>query len=267
MCLLAFSWQPDEEDVLTLVANRDEFYQRPTLPVHFWEDHDHILGGKDLEAKGSWLAVSRKGRFAALTNYREVPPSKGKREAPPSKGKISRGALVKDFLAEDASPEAYLSSIIQNKDRYAGFNLLLGTQQQLYYYSNRLGSDQFQTLSPGIYGLCNSLLDTPWPKLLAARNQLAELLHAKALPEQFIEMMRDSSQAKDELLPETGIGTTAERLLSSCFIASDNYGTRNTSVIRLHQSGALQWTEQNYQPAGEAGVRLFFEMTLNQHPD
>lgn len=253
MCLIVFSWQPDGEIPLTLVANRDEFYHRPTLPVHFWKDHSHILGGKDMEAGGTWLAFCRKGRFAAITNYRERPVPTGKK---------SRGALVKDFLTEDIAPEAYLSSIIQNKSHYAGFNLLLGTRQQLFFYSNKLPDDQFQKLSPGIYGLCNHLLETPWPKLVTARNQLTELLKEKATPEHFIEMMHDNSQAKDELLPDTGIGLAAERLLSSRFIASDNYGTRNTSVIQLDKSGSLQWAEQNYQSQGRVGEKFFFKTTF-----
>ena len=255
MCLITFSWQPEGERPLTLVANRDEFYQRPTLPVHFWKDHPHILGGKDIEAGGTWLAFSRKGRFAAITNYRELPVPEGKK---------SRGALVKNFLTEDISPEAYLNSTIRNKDQYAGFNLLLGTQQQLFYYSNKLPDNQFQVLSPGIYGLCNHLLETPWPKLVAARNQLTKLLKEKATSEQFIEMMHDNAQAKDELLPNTGISLGAERLLSSRFITSDNYGTRNTSVILLDKSGAVQWTEQNYHTRGRVGERLFFEATPGQ---
>lgn len=250
MCLITFSWQPGSEKPLTLVANRDEFYRRPTLPVHFWKDHPHILGGQDLEAGGTWLAFSCKGRFAAITNYRELPVLKRKK---------SRGALVKDFLTENISPEVYLNSIIQNKTHYAGFNLLLGTQQQLLYYSNRLPDNQFQKLSPGIYGLCNHLLDTPWPKLMAAKNGLTNLLRNQGTPEQLIEMMHDSTQERDELLPDTGVGLTRERLLSSRFIASDNYGTRNTSVIQLDNSGVLQWTEQNYHPMGDVGERLFFE--------
>lgn len=253
MCLIVFSWRPDSETPLILVANRDEFYQRPTLPVHFWKDHPYILGGRDLEAGGTWLAFSRKGRFAAITNFRELPVPEGK---------ISRGALVKDFLAKDISPETYLNSIIQNKNHYAGFNLLLGTQQQIFYYSNKAPDEHYQILSPGVYGLCNHLLETPWPKLLAARNQLTELLEKKVAPEQFIDMMHDNTQAKDELLPNTGVGLNAERLLSSRFIASDNYGTRNTSAIRLDNSGTLEWTEQNYHAKGKVGERQFFTMKM-----
>ena len=250
MCLIALSWQPDSEMPLSLVANRDEFYHRPASPVHFWEDHPVILGGKDLEAGGTWLAVSQKGRFAAITNYREVPIPQGKK---------SRGALVKDFLISEASPEAYLNLIKQNKTDYAGFNLLLGTGKELFYYSNKSPENQYQNLPAGIYGLCNHLLDTPWPKLVAARSKFTELLKENASPERFIEMMHDNTQAKEALLPDTGVGLSREKLLSSRFIASDNYGTRNTSVIRLDKSGTLRWTEQNYQPQGKVGEKLFFE--------
>ena len=254
MCLIVFSWQPGSGVPLTLVANRDEFYQRPALPVHFWENAPDILGGKDMEAGGSWLAFSRKGRFAALTNYRELPIPTGKK---------SRGVLVADFLTQDISPEAYLSSIIDHKNDYAGFNLLLGSQQQLYYYSNKLPDDRFQKLAPGTYGLCNHLLETPWPKLVAARTLLASLLKQNASAEALIGMMHDNSQAKEELLPDTGIGLAREKLLSSRFIASDSYGTRNTSVIQLDKTGTLHWTEQNYNPKGAIGKKLFFEMSCS----
>ena len=253
MCLIAFSWQPDSETPLTLVANRDEFYQRPTQPVHFWKDYSHILGGRDLEAGGSWLAFSRKGRFAALTNYRELPIPVGKK---------SRGNLVKDFLIDDISPTTYLTSIARQKHDYAGFNLLIGTQTELLYYSNKLPDNQFKKLSPGVYGLCNHLLDTPWPKLLAAKNGLTKLLQKKAEPEQFIEMMHDNTQAKEEELPDTGIGLAREKLLSSRFIASENYGTRNTSVIQLDKSRVLRWAEQNYHLKGASGEKLLFETTF-----
>lgn len=253
MCLIAFSWQPDSEMPLTLVANRDEFYQRPTLPVHFWKEYAHILGGRDLEAGGGWLAFSRKGRFAALTNFRELPIPTDKK---------SRGNLVRNFLTDDISPTAYLTSIAQNKNDYAGFNLIIGTQTELFYYSNKSLDNQFQALSPGVYGLCNHLLDTPWPKLVAARNGLIELLAKTSEPDPLIELMHDNTPAKDELLPSTGISLAGEKLLSSRFIASDNYGTRNTSVIQLDKDNKLQWTEQNYHSNGVSGERQLFEMTF-----
>lgn len=254
MCLIALSWQPDSEIPLTLMANRDEFYQRPALPVHFWKDHPHILGGRDLEAGGGWLAFSRNGRFAALTNYRELPIPTNKQ---------SRGDLVRNFLADDISPTDYLSAIKQARDQYAGFNLLIGTQTELFYYSNKLPENQFKRLLPGVYGLCNHLLDTPWPKLVAARNGLTELLNQKAEPNQFIEFMYDNTQAEDELLPDTGIGHAREKLLSSRFIASNDYGTRNTSVIQIAKRHRLRWTEQNYLPGGIPGERHFFEINVD----
>ena len=219
--------------------------------MHFWKDDSHILGGRDLEAGGGWLAFSRRGRFAALTNYRELPIPTGKQ---------SRGNLVRNFLSGDMSPTDYLTSVARNKDDYAGFNLIIGTQAELFYYSNKLPDNQFKTLSPGVYGLCNHLLDTPWPKLVAARKGLTELLQTRAKPDQFIELMHDNTQAKDELLPNTGISLSAERLLSSRFIASDNYGTRNTSVIQLDSDNELRWTEQNYHVHGVSGEQQFFEM-------
>ena len=237
---------------LILVANRDEFYNRPTLPVHFWADTPDIIGGKDLKAGGSWLAVSKKGRFAAITNYRETPIPEGKH---------SRGDLVKSFLTGDSTPEEYIRAVAKTADEYAGFNLIIANKTSMYYYSNRLNNPQsIQKLEPGVYGLCNHLLDTPWPKLKKTKGQFAEQIQKEIQPDQLIRMMRNNEQASPNQLPDTGVGFQQEKLLSSCFIASDHYGTRNTSILLITQWGQLQWTEQNYLPKGEIGEQQYFEI-------
>ena len=255
MCLIVFSWQPEAQYPLVLTANRDEFYRRPTKSVHFWQDHPHIIGGRDLQAGGTWMAFSRTGRFAAVTNYREIPP--------PS-GQFSRGKLVSDFLNDDTPAIEYLASIHSlienNENAWSGFNLLTGDKTGLYYYSNRSGI--IQSLAPGLYGLSNHLLDSPWPKVQKAKAGLQTLLDDNnyATPESLIAMMHNSDRYADQELPETGLTRDQERQLSSCFISSPDYGTRNTSALILDNSSKLHWHEQLYGPDGMDEV---FQFNLN----
>ena len=241
MCLIIFSWQPEARHPLTLVANRDEFYGRPTTPANFWQDHPDIFGGQDKKAGGSWLAINRSGRFAAVTNYRKSP-------AP--EGNISRGHLVKDFLNTAQPKDEFLKTVQENAHHYTGFNFLAGDMNELYYYSNI--NDELIQLKPGIYGLCNKFLDSPWPKLLKAKQAIAKALNNQnaAEPETLLHIMQDSEQASEHLLPDTGIGKTLEALLSSIFISSPNYGTRNTSVLFFDKSNRVNWHEQTYGPNG-----------------
>ncbi len=249
MCLISFSWQPEAKYPLVLVANRDEFYARPTDKVNYWKDNPDILGGRDLQANGSWLAINKKGRFAAVTNYREIPIIQGE---------LSRGNLVRDFLETEQSPEEYLSIIHNQANKYSGFNLLIGDKSGLFYYSNRM--NQIVSLKPGVHALCNHLLDTPWPKLAAAKQKLSTALDCDnhCQPEALIKMMNNASQASDDSLPRTGIAIDREKMLSSRFIASNDYGTRNTSVLILDDQGTLSWSEQNYSEHGVAGEQLEF---------
>ncbi|MRI33115.1 hypothetical protein EOPP23_08980 [Endozoicomonas sp. OPT23] len=249
MCLISFSWQPEAKYPLVMVANRDEFYARPTAQVHYWEDNPDVLGGRDLQANGSWLAINKKGRFAAVTNYREVPIIQGE---------LSRGNLVRDFLENGQSPEEYLSIIHNQADMYSGFNLLIGDKNGIYYYSNRM--NEVVKLKPGVHALCNHLLDTPWPKLTAAKQGLSSALDCDnhCQPESLIQIMNNASQASEDSLPSTGISIEREKLLSSRFIASNDYGTRNTSVLILNDQGELNWLEQNYSEQGVKGEQLEF---------
>ncbi|UYM18685.1 NRDE family protein [Endozoicomonas euniceicola] len=241
MCLIIFSWQPDAQNPLVLVANRDEFYDRPTAPVQFWEDYPEIFGGRDKKAWGSWLALSRSGRFAAVTNYRQWP-------AP--EGEISRGQLVKDCLNSSLSTHAFIKNVQKNAHRYSGFNFLAGSINELYYYSNIEGVAK--KLEPGVYGLCNKLLNSPWPKLEKTRDAVAKALNNDnfAEPETLLHIMQDTTRFPDHLLPDTGIGRERERLLSSAFINSPDYGTRNTSVLMFNRNKAASWHEQTYGTEG-----------------
>ncbi|NRA23176.1 MAG: NRDE family protein [Oleispira sp.] len=224
MCLITFQWQPDADTKLVLSANRDEFLHRPALPLHAWQDIDGIYAGKDLSLGGTWLGVHKNGRFAALTNHRNM-TIKG-----PEKP-ISRGNLVLDFLTTDISPLEYLQLLEGKAELYQGYNLLVADQQQLAYFSNR-SQQAPHILAPGIYGLSNALLNSPWPKVEKAKQQLKHWLgnkHEQALSE----LLSSTAIASDEFLPNTGIGLGMERILSSQKIITPNYGTRCSTGLVL----------------------------------
>jgi uncharacterized protein with NRDE domain len=235
MCLIVFDWQPDaaasdaDRPLLTLAANRDEFFHRETEPLHWWKNAPEVLAGRDMTGGGTWLGVTRDGRFAALTNYRA--PAEVRPKAP------TRGTLVSDFLsAAPVAPMAYLDAVARDGHRYNGFNLVVGdfTRRELAWYGNRADAPP-SLLDPGIHGLSNSLLDTPWPKLVAQRDALRDLLHVDERPslDSLIETMRNPQLADDHLLPSTGLSLERERVLSAAFIESEGYGTRSTTAVQV----------------------------------
>jgi len=238
MCLLVFAWQTDPDHALVLAGNRDEFHDRPAEPADWW--NDAIVGGKDLRAGGTWMAAHRDGRFAVVTNYRE-PLAEGR-------GPRSRGELVARYLENDATPESYARAVAARGRAYAGYNLLLGSTDTLVYLSNRGRGPEM--LEPGIYGLSNHLLDTPWPKLQRTRARFERLLIAGAGTTELMDMLGDREPAADDELPETGIGPQWERLLSAPFIVSPHYGTRCSTVIKLRKNGEMSLTERRFDAAG-----------------
>jgi len=227
MCLIVFAWNVVPGMPLLVAGNRDEFYARPSLAANWWADHPQVYAGRDLQAKGTWLGVTREGRFAALTNIRA--PSEKITDAP------SRGNLVADFLTGQTTPQEYTAAIAEGAHRYNGFNLLVGDGQSLIWFSNRGDADprNGRTLEPGIYGVSNHLLDTPWPKVVRTKAQFASLLCQGASEEAYFEMLTDTVCASDCRLPKTGVSLEMERLLSSVWIESPNYGTRSSTVVRL----------------------------------
>lgn len=237
MCLIVFAWQPESPTVLRLAANRDEFYARPSAALSEWPDAPGVFAGRDLQAGGTWLGVTAQGRFAALTNIRDPQQKAGPR---------SRGALTADYLLGQDSAPAYLDRIMREAAEHAGFNLLLGDRHQLWHFNSQEGRPR--QLQSGIYGMSNASLDTPWPKLLRARNALSDRVESE--DEALLELLSDSSQPADHLLPDTGVGLATERVLSSIFITTATYGTRASTVLKLGRDGSWNITERSFGPQG-----------------
>ena len=228
MCLIVFAWQLMPATPLVAAANRDEFYNRPAAPAAWWHDHPEIYAGRDLQEGGTWMGVTRMGRFAAITNVRA--PSERRPEAP------SRGHLVKDFLTSDLSPQDYIGEIADKTEDYNGFNLLVGNRDTLIWYSNRGQGNPSngQPLTPGIYGLSNALLNDPWHKVVKTRADFGSLLCTSAPDDAYFEILADTALAPDNRLPSTGVDIPTERMLSAVCIKSPGYGTRTSSLVKLH---------------------------------
>ena len=234
MCLIVFAWKQHPEFPLLLAANRDEFYARPALAAAWWEDAPHVYAGKDLEAGGTWMGINKQGRFAAITNIRN---GEGKKSGAPS-----RGNIVADFLRNDISPASYLHELKADAKHYAGFNLIIGDSKELYWFSNE--TLQAQILQPGVFGLSNGSLDTPWPKVNLAKTQFEKLMQQSAPDQAYFELLADTTPTPDHSLPQTGVSLEWERLLSSIFIQSEDYGTRVSSLIKCHVDGTAHLTER-----------------------
>lgn len=244
MCLVFAALNLIPEYRLVIVANRDEFYGRASAPAARWQHAPQVIAGRDLEAGGSWLGVTEDGRFAALTNYRE---SGSVHSNPPS-----RGALVADFLHSRATTDEYLAGKQPDVSRYNGFNLLVDDGDTLGYCSNR--APLFQALQPGLYGLSNHLLDTPWPKVENGKQRLDMLFATGTLPdfESLFDVMTDQQIPVPERLPHTGVSPEYERVLSPAFIRSPSYGTRATTLVGLGVSGGGFLLERSYDETGQA---------------
>jgi uncharacterized protein with NRDE domain len=241
MCLIVFSWRPNHALPLIVAANRDEFYKRPTLPLGRWPDAPGIVAGRDLQAGGTWMGISESGRFAALTNIRApgTPP-----------GARSRGELPERYLRGKLSPEAYLTELAGHLEYYAGFNLMVGDEHELWYLNSHAAVPV--KLQPGLYGLSNAALDSPWPKLLRAREAMQSHLDAPDT-KQLLELLNDPELADDAQLPKTGVPYEWEKRLSSIFITSADYGTRASTVLIRHADGSAEITERCFGPAGKQG--------------
>lgn len=237
MCLILFALNHHPQYALIVAANRDEFYERKTSPAEFWNDHPDILGGRDRQAMGTWMAITRSGKISLITNFRD--PKKLDPKAP------SRGRLVSGYLELAVHPEQYLKSLEPHANQYNGFNLLVGNHQELWYFSNY--QDRIQKIENGFYGLSNHLLETPWPKVIRGKEKLAAILKQDSIdPETLLDALYDNQSAPDAQLPDTGIGLDRERALSSMFIKTPNYGTRCTTVVLIDRQQRVSFSERTY---------------------
>jgi uncharacterized protein with NRDE domain len=259
MCSIFLAFDAHPKYRLILAANRDEFYERPTARAAFWQDAPEILAGRDLVYRGTWLGVTRSGRFSAVTNYRDpLAPT----------GNLSRGNLVADFLRGAETPKDYLQKIQQNAAHYSGFNLLAGEfGSEIGYFSNR-GAGGVKLLESGVYGLSNHLLDTPWRKVERGKTALKNLLEKENFAvESLLEILLDTTKADDEDLPDTGIGLELERVLSSVFIETPVYGTRSSTVLSIETSGKVSFRERTYKQARAAGEEENFAFEIENRVD
>ena len=236
MCLVAFSWKTQEEFPLILSANRDEFFDRPTIPIHFWENG--LVAGKDLRGGGTWMGFHPDGKWSLLTNYRDFTRQQ--------RGEISRGKLVKDYLEGTLGPEAYLESILKKKDLFEGFNLLVSDGEKLFYLSNY--SDDILEVQPGIHGLSNGLINDPWPKVELAKSQLKAVLSSEIQTENLLQILKSQETHSVDFLPKTGAPEQMEIGLSAQLIRLEpNYGTVSATAVIQNRKGLTQITERSYQ--------------------
>lgn len=257
MCIILLAHQVNPDYPLIVAANRDEFYARPTESAGFWADAPGILAGRDLERGGTWLGVTRAGRLAAVTNYREPLPRR-------EDALRSRGYLVSGFLKGDDGPEEYLSGLTASAQLYGGFNLIVGTPPKLFYFSNRGGVTP-QPIAQGVHGLSNHLLDTPWPKVERGRRALEEIAlraDGKLPVEDIFKVLADDARAQDEALPETGVGLELERVLSSVFIITNAYGTRSSTVLAFNRNQEVVFVERSFNPASTGYEEVRYEFKI-----
>ncbi|MEO9806301.1 MAG: NRDE family protein [Reichenbachiella sp.] len=248
MCLILFAWKVHPKHDLILVANRDEFFNRPTAPAQIWQEQPELIAGKDLTAGGTWLGVTKSARFAALTNYRD--PANIDPKAP------SRGQLTKDYLTSTIDPQNYLTGLRSKKIPYNGFNLLVGDERSLWYYNSV--NHKIESLAPGVYGLSNALLNDPWPKVVKGKSDLrGSLDHPEPNAKELLRLIQNTTLAPDEMLPQTGVPLEWERALSAMYISTETYGTRCSTVLLKNQQ-KTQFIEHTYAHVGQKEAQVEF---------
>jgi uncharacterized protein with NRDE domain len=256
MCLILFAHRVVPGAPLIVAANRDEYFARPAAPAALWADHPEILAGRDLSAGGAWLGVSTSGRFAALTNFRNPADHRG--DAP------SRGELVKAFLTGRMSATAYVHDLAREARPYNGFCLLIGDGDHLFFYSNR--AEVPLPVEPGVHGLANHLLDTPWPKVVKGRAGLQRLTESPFSIDDHLSLLDDTVPADERDLPQSGVDVERERRLSSLRILSAEYGTRCSTVVRIPAVGAIDFAERSYRADGEIAGEVRYRVPLAPVP-
>lgn len=248
MCLIAVAWKARPDLPLVVAANRDEWRDREAEPARWWSDHPDLLAGRDLKAGGTWMGVTRGGRFAAVTNFRD--PSDKRSTA------RSRGGLVTDFLLGAEPPGDFLARLAGRVHEYNGFNLVLGDGETLWYYGSREGEPR--AIPPGVHGLSNHLLDEPWPKVTRARRAMQLALADRDPALRLFEVLSDPEGAPDEELPDTGVGLPLERVLAAPLITGITYGTRASTVLKVAADGSAAFEERTRTEEGDvAGVATY----------
>jgi uncharacterized protein with NRDE domain len=252
MCLALVALDAHPKYRCVIAANRDEFHARAAEPAHWWDDG--VLAGRDLVAGGSWFGVTRTGRWALITNFREGIPRDP--YAP------SRGELVMRMLHEAASPLRSSAALLPDGSRYHGFNLLVGDDSDVVFASNRASGAL--SLGPGIHGLSNHLLDTPWPKLLRSKTRLAAwLADDDPAIETAFALLADRQPAGDSNVPATGVSPQWEILLSSPFIVSPEYGTRSSTVLLIARDNSARFIERSFDAGGRAAGEVAFDFRVD----
>ncbi|HEU0264260.1 MAG TPA: NRDE family protein [Geobacterales bacterium] len=250
MCLILLALQSHPSYPLIVAANRDEFHARPTAAADFWPESPDLLAGRDLLGGGTWLGVTRQGRFAVVANVRQ--PNL------PHESRFSRGLLVSSFLQGDEPAERYVQRICQDGDQYGPFNLLVGDAEGLYFLSNQ--DDKVHLVPPGIHGLSNATLDTPWPKVVAGKERLAAIVGRGTAvePAELLTLLATPAPFPEEILPRTGVSPEWERLLSPLFIHSPTYGTRASTILLMGNDGQVTFVEESFDATGMVtGSRSF----------
>lgn len=255
MCLILLAHDVHPRYRMIVAANRDEFYDRPTAAADWWQRPQGVLAGRDLRSGGTWMGVTRSGRFAAITNYRE--PGAARADAP------SRGHLVVDALTSTGGPRAGLGQILEAGRAYNGFSLLAGNRDGLWVCSNR-SEEAPGRVGKGVFGLSNHLFDTPWPKVVAGRQALtgALVLEGDELVDALLGMLGSRDRPVDDQLPDTGVGIALERVLAPMFITSPSYGTRASYVVLFDRDGEAVFVEQSFERGEPAGEPLRFEFRI-----
>jgi uncharacterized protein with NRDE domain len=253
MCLIVFAWRASTRHELLLGGNRDEFHARPSAAADFWTDAPAVLAGRDLKGGGTWLGVTRDGRFAAVTNIRA--PGSMRASA------RSRGELTASFLTGSMSASDYARSVFALRAAYNPFNLLIGDRGACWFVGSRDAAPR--ALEPGVYGLSNADLDSPWPKVRRAKERLAAAVALDAPEHAVLELLADGSGATDDELPDTGVGIEWERALAPAFIVGEEYGTRASTVLEIGANG-IALVERNFGPGGAAGVERRFAFPAAQ---
>jgi uncharacterized protein with NRDE domain len=253
MCLILFNYKNHDKYKLILAGNRDEFYERPTEKATWWGKDNHILSGRDTKSGGTWLGLTKDGKFISVTNYRDPKDMKNDRR--------SRGEITYNFLTCGYEVNTFAEKLAETKREYNGYNLIFGDVDNIFYFSNKDGG--FKKVTEGLHGLSNHYLDTPWKKVEKGKKLLSQIIKDKEISHgKLFRMLADDEKAADNELPSTGVPLDWERVLSPMFIKSESYGTRASTVLLIDYDNNVSFTEKTFLPDGESST-VKFEFKLD----